>query len=236
MTDGAAWRFRWLLEARATIERLRASLATGVTADARLVRSMLAEVRGARRQVCALASLRADEQTLADVPEVGPEAAAAVALRLRGAPLRLVAVAAPRAGVAVAAPGAGVAAVAPGAGVAAALQRLAALLGPAVAAYTAETRVQAPPAPLPAAPSVPEGRPAEDWIGRTADLPRTLRDLRVATAAGRLPAGASVVAICVTGARGSGYLRVGFPGPASGVWGWLRRCGLRLLGPVAAGT
>ena len=218
MTDGAAWRFRWLLEARATIERLRASLATGVTADARLVRSMLAEVRGARRQVCALASLRGDEQALAAVPEVGPDVAAAVALRLRGASVRLVAAAAPVAGVA------------------AALQRLAALLGPAVAAYTAETRVQAPPAPLPAAPSVPEGRPAEDWIGRTADLPRTLRDLRVATAAGRLPAGASVVAICVTGARGSGYLRVGFPGPASGVWGWLRRCGLRLLGPVAAGT
>lgn len=217
MTEGAAWRFRWLLEACATIRRLRASLATGVPDDARLLRSMLNEIRCARRQVCALATLRGDEQTLASLPEVGPEVAPAVALRLRGASLRTAAASVPQASVT------------------AALERLAALVGPAV-----ETRqVPVPPAPHDREPihaTDTPATPAEAWIGRTLDPAGTLRHLRRAMMAGHLPAATSAVTVCARGARGSGYLQIGFPGPAAALWGWLRRCGLRLLGPVAAGT
>lgn len=71
MTMATAWRLCWLLEAHVSLKRLRSALAAAVSGDARLIRSMIAEVRRALQQVCALTTLQGDVAALAAIPEVG---------------------------------------------------------------------------------------------------------------------------------------------------------------------
>lgn len=242
MTDGSAWRWRWLLDARLTLARLSASLASAAEGDARLVRAMIADLRRTRRQVRALATTEADAAALAGVPGVG-DSALAVALRLGGASV----------GAAAASGG-----TTPGR-LAEALRRLAAAVGGEEEARPAEERGQAPARLDPARPATPRAPRAageerdrgvpdpehslphgevggpETWLGRARDTARTLRRITLAVRAGRLGADTAAAPLCLGAPRGGGgYILIRFAAPVAAVWAELRRTGLRLLGPAAA--
>ncbi len=236
MTDAVIWRWRWLLEVHATLDRLAVVMRSG--GDARLVRSMVAELRRARRDVRALATVDADTAALAALPAVGPPEAAAVALRLRGVSLR-----------AAADGGATTTDRLRGA-----LDRLALLVqvggpcsvpSPSTHGRDAVVRVE----PAAETGGFEDGRstdcagdPGERaegcqptaWIARTRDVAWTLRYVGLAVAAGRLPAGMRITSLWTAVRRGGGYLRIHCPFDLGAVWTCLRGCGLRLIGPAAS--
>ncbi len=229
MVEAAAWRLRWLLETAASLERLRRVLAASVTEEARLVRSMIAGLREARRGVAALATWAEDVAALARDGDIGPDLAAAAARRLRGE-VR----------------GRG------RAGVLEALGRLAARLGLRPGAPASPRPVPGLPAPgptgvvedpgpaavepaFPAQPAPPPAATRPAWVMRTRDVAWALRGLRLAVASGQLPPGVAALPLHPVPRRGGGYLRVSAIQAPTGLWARLRLCGLVPVAPAPLG-
>lgn len=229
MLDATAWRLRWLLETAASLERLRGVLAASLTEEARLVRSMIAGLREARRGVAALATWAEDVAALARDGDIGPDLAAAAARRLRGE-VR----------------GHG------GAGVMEALGRLAARLGlrlgapasarpvPGLAApgptgVVPDPEPAAAPRAFPAEPLPPPAATGPAWVMRTRDVAWALRGLGLAVASGQLPAGLAALPLHPVPRRGGGYVRVSATEGAPGLRARLRLCGLVPVAPAPLG-
>lgn len=220
------WRWRWLLEVGGSLRRLAGARAEG-GGDERTLRAMQADLRATRRQVQALATVERDAADLAAIPGVGGQALA-VALRLRGASLR--------------------AAAAAGATTPASLGRaIRALASVLEAAPPAEVRGVDPTAPAPLegapVPSACPGDPGPDaaggpraeprpWFARVADLRAAVARLRLAVAAGRLPASPALQRLWPGRGRGAEYILLELTGPVAAVWADLRGCGIALLAPA----
>ncbi len=232
MTAASLWRLRWLVEAERGAADLRTRLRQADAGDARRLRAMLGELREALAHVRSAALLENDHGAVAELTGTNGGEARALALRLRGRPWTEAL-----------------------AGLSRSASRTVRqawadlcrrLLTPGRAAGE-----QAPAAPA-SAPSAAAGTACreraalpsaatsslEHWIGRTSDLERTARLLKVFRRGGMLPAPVEVEPIDRTGCLAgiAGYLLVRAAPPAAAVWSLLRRCGLRLLGPAPVGA